>query len=273
MSHQTAQTTPVISSMKVDAHLTHMTSFVRHEQCPKCAKLGNDRGHNNLGIYADGSAWCFSCGYFKPASGIEKLKAKAQDNLGGLGKTVYLPGDVDFELPKKSWDYLRQYSLTEEDIHANKIMWSESYQRTIFPYFGKDGLLGWQGRTHNPSDKRKWYSQGNLKDLLHICSSRGSSTTKRSIALVEDIISAIRVGHVLQATPLFGSHLSLNQALRIHLLADVLILWLDKDKEQYSIQRAKQLRDLGIPTYSVISDQDPKCYNNKEVEELLLTIC
>lgn len=31
-------------------------SCVDHIQCPRCSKHGNDRSHNNLAVYADGSS-------------------------------------------------------------------------------------------------------------------------------------------------------------------------------------------------------------------------
>lgn len=40
------------------------TSRVTHkEQCPKCAKQGNDQSRDNLICYEDGGKYCFACGY------------------------------------------------------------------------------------------------------------------------------------------------------------------------------------------------------------------
>ena len=43
--------------------------FLRHEACPKCRETGNDKDGNNLARYADGSAYCFACGYVERADG------------------------------------------------------------------------------------------------------------------------------------------------------------------------------------------------------------
>jgi len=247
-----------------------MSNFVRHERCPVCAAQGKDRNGNNLGVYSDGSCYCFSCGYTKSSKGIERLKEATQKGDTILASPIYLPGDSTLELPGLARDYLRNYSLTEEDINVNRIMWSEQYQRVIFPYFDGGGLLGWQGRyLGSNSGKGKWFSQGDLKDILHICETARTHHDQRSIVLVEDIISAIRVGHTNPAAPLFGSHLSTKTALRYNKLYDNIILWLDKDKELYSIKVAQQLRAMGIPCRSVITDKDPKEYSDTEIVDIL----
>ena len=247
-----------------------MSNFVKHDRCPKCALEGKDTNGNNLGIYSDGSCYCFSCGYYKPGNGIARLKETTHQGTNLLESPIYLPFDSVFELPTIARTYLNQYSITEEDIYVNRIMWSEDLQRLIFPYFGGEGLLGWQGRyLGNHNNKTKWYSQGNLKDILKICQGPRTDTNQRSIVLVEDVLSAIRVGHTNPTSPLFGSHLSTKTALRYNKLYDNIILWLDKDKELYSIQVARQLRELGIPCRSVITNKDPKEYSNIAIVDIL----
>ena len=247
-----------------------MSNFVRHEQCPACAKLGKDNHHDNLGIFADGSVYCWSCGYSRSAKGTEKLKEALQRTDTTIAKTVSLPRDICFELPVIARDYLRKYSLTQEDINVNRIMWSEEWQRIVFPYFDGERLLGWQGRyLGNQSNKGKWYSQGDLKDIMHICGTRGTPTNERTLVLVEDVVSAIRVGHTVACAPLFGSHLSVKNALRYNILYPELVLWLDKDKEKYSMSCAHQLQMLGLHCISITTDKDPKEYSDKEIREIL----
>ena len=247
-----------------------MSNFVRHERCPKCAAEGKDRHGDNLAVFDDGSQFCFSCGFHTSSKGITKLKASSQNGDTISTRTVCLPRDCTLELPGLARNYLRNYSLTEEDINVNRIMWSEEYQRVIFPYFDGGGLLGWQGRyLGNNSSKRKWFSQGDLKDIINICQGPRTDTNQRSITLVEDIISAIRVGHTNPAAPLFGSHLATKTALRYNKLYDNIILWLDKDKELYSIQVARKLREIGIPCRSVITNKDPKEYSDTAIVDIL----
>ena len=51
-----------------------MAHFVRHAKCPECTKLGKDRDGNNLGVYSDGSVYCFACGYTRNASPIQTYR-------------------------------------------------------------------------------------------------------------------------------------------------------------------------------------------------------
>lgn len=235
-----------------------------------CAKEGKDKDGNNLGVYSDGGVYCFSCGYSRSAQGTQRLKKAAQGGTEPLAKPVCLPRDVDFELPRVARDYLRGYALTQEDINVNRIMWSEEWQRLIFPYFGEGGLLGWQGRyLGNSSGKAKWYSQGDLKDIIHTCGNEKPGFGQRPVVLVEDIISAIRVGHSCEASALFGSHLSTARAFRYSRFYDKIIVWLDKDKELYSIKLCQHLRQLGLVCRSVITDKDPKEYSDQEIVDIL----
>ena len=44
--------------------------FLHNEPCPKCREKGKDRHGNNLGVFSDGHVRCWSCGYYKGASGM-----------------------------------------------------------------------------------------------------------------------------------------------------------------------------------------------------------
>lgn len=251
-----------------------MSNFLRHTQCPRCATAGKDKNGNNLGVYADGSVFCFSCGYRRSAKGIERLKAATSARTTTLESQICLPGDVEFSIPQRAWDFLGQYQLTKEDVNEHRIMWSEQWQRLIFPYFDGERLCGWQGRylgDPHPVGKNpaKWFSQGNLQDLLHICGQNSKNADQCGIVLVEDIISAIKVGHMYPASPLFGSHLSTKQAVRYAVFFTDLILWLDFDKATYSMSKSQHLRDLNLVSRSVITEKDPKEYSEKEIQKFL----
>lgn len=53
-----------------------MANFLRHEQCPYCASLGNDSSQDNLAVYDDGSTYCFSCTRSTAVSGASSNKSK-----------------------------------------------------------------------------------------------------------------------------------------------------------------------------------------------------
>lgn len=50
------------------------SKVVERRQCPKCAALGNDKTKDNLVIYDDAHAKCFSCGYMEQPGGKKGMK-------------------------------------------------------------------------------------------------------------------------------------------------------------------------------------------------------
>ena len=52
--------------------------FDHHEQCPECAKRGNDTSGDNLGVFTDGHKFCFCCQYYVPAGGLSVEDAQAR---------------------------------------------------------------------------------------------------------------------------------------------------------------------------------------------------
>lgn len=247
------------------AHCTH------HSACPVCTRSGNDRNRDNLGVYSDGSKYCFRCGYFETATG----KARLTRALGHSGskqsatrKPITLPPDITTSLPGIARDFLTGFELTENDLKRNTIVWSDKFSRVIFPYFANNGLSAWQGRyLGQEKDKAKWFSQGNLQELLHIVGNQKAKT----VVLCEDIISAIKIAKcgVVCASPLFGSHVSVQRMLQLKKNYDRLLIWLDKDVMQKSVKYAQQSRLVGLPCSTIITDLDPKSVSSKQIVDIV----
>ena len=241
-----------------------MSHFLKHTECPKCRAIGNDRTGNNLGVYSDGSLYCFMCGYYVSATGVSKYKAQKEVEVK---KSICLPYDVDTVLPTLAKEYLTKYNITEKDRIRHTILWSETYQRLVFPYFGQDELLGWQGRYlgNDPEKlkKSKWFSQGDLKTILHIVGNQSSEIC----IVVEDVISAIRISHVpnIAAIPLFGSHLSTEKILQIKYFCDTILVWLDPDMRVKAAKFSHRVRQLGLKSRVIYSNKDPKDHMEDEI--------
>ena len=168
------------------------SEFIRHKPCPNCGS------RDKLAEYTDHS-YCFGCGYTIKA----KVKTKPAYKPPAL---TAIPDDCEPYIPAKASDWLQQYQLTANELIFNKVMWSESRDLLVFPYFGQyNELLGWQGRYFGDNPKHpKWFTKGNVKDFIHIIGL--DKTYKNStIVYVEDIISAIKVGRVYGCVPIFGS--------------------------------------------------------------------
>jgi hypothetical protein len=236
---------------------------MKREQCPKCASYGKDRSHDNLAVYPDGSKYCFSCGYFVTSRNIE-YRINPCTEIKNSTVLKLLPSDVTTNIPKEVNEYLLINNIYPKDIINNFIHWSPSEERICFPIFVDGKYIGWQGRSL--TRKPKWYSQGIDDKLIYL-----TNNTSSTVVLVEDIISAINVGkQPYSCCCLFGSNVSLARIQTLALLGkDKFILWLDKDKEIESLQRAEDLRLLGFRCYSLTTDKDPKYYSQENIHMLL----
>lgn len=247
-----------------------MSTVERHEPCPKCRKDGHDNTGDNLARYADGGAYCFRCGYYETATGTKSATELIGGSVGNKPQprpTCYLPADITTELPEKARNYLEKYSLTPLDISKNMLLWSEERHRIIFPYFVKGELVAWQGRDINAKGAGKWYSRGNLTDLIYIL----GNPYQQTVILVEDIISAIRCGsvHTTAALPLFGSIIKTKLLLQLNERFHRVLIWLDKDKEMYSRKMSKYAREFGMDCRSIVTDLDPKEYSDSEILDII----
>lgn len=242
--------------------------MVTKTQCPECAKRGKDNHKDNLVFFDNGAGYCFSCGYYQYK---DKRYLKNKKPLNIDPKLIALPWDITHNLPEIVLNYLNSFYLTKQEIKENNILWSDYYQRVCFPVFSKDKqLLAWQGRyLGNDTTKPKWFSQGNLKEILHIIKPKRNST----LILTEDIVSAIRVGSQENfcASPLFGSHIDIKKLYQygFAISPNQYILWLDKDKEIESYKFAQNARQSGLPCVTIVTDRDPKTYTHMEIKRIL----
>ena len=240
-----------------------MNSMVTMTQCPECARKGKDNHKDNLAVYPNGAVYCFSCGY-RNKSPI-KYKPTVERT-----KIIKLPWDITHKLPLHVKHYLNSFYLTKKEIIENNILWSDYTQRVCFPLFTKGKLLGWQGRyLGDDKTKPKWFSQGNLKEIIHIIKPKRNST----LVLTEDIVSAIRVGSQENfcASPLFGSHIDIKKLYQYDfaISPNQYLLWLDKDKEIESYKFTQNARQSGLPCVTIVTDRDPKTYTHMEIKRIL----
>jgi hypothetical protein len=239
-----------------------MTSQLLYKtRCPKCARKGKDRSGDNLGVYSDGHSFCYSCGHTDAASIEGKLKKSTKEP-----KVIpTLPEDISFKLSHEAVAWLDQYF---ERIDFPKCYWSQSERKLyfLFPngeyqyrYFGSD------------KDHPKWVGYGINENLLHIMGSRLCpplhSTTCHSLVLVEDIISAIKVGHITPTLCLFGSNISLKRLATLKQLGyNKIIIWLDWDKKEYAINASRLAQSIGLQTHVIHTQLDPKEYSIEEIK-------
>lgn len=101
--------------------------------------------------------------------------------------------------------------------------------------------------------RAKWRTWG---DSHRHCEVVGSGPC---VVLVEDLISAHKVGQVTAAVPLFGVEWHTPHLFYLQQEKKPVKLWLDKDQEGSVKRKAMNLQLLiGCPVDIVITDKDPK---------------
>ena len=86
-----------------------------------------------------------------------------------------------------------------------------------------------------------------------------------------DILSAIKVSRQQQvcSAPLLGSSLATNFEEELVNNYQTVYVWLDRDKAKNAIKIKNRLKSLGLESKAIITNLDPKEYNNKEIEQWL----
>lgn len=269
-----------------------MSRIVTYEPCPACRRVGRDSRGDNLAVYDDGGAHCFACKYHEfPKHYVPKKKVE------NVPKSLR-PFDYTREVPAAALKWLLQYGLPWS-YWKESLGYSPKEGRLVFDvgnpldfsigrYIeeldqggalrrgGELPVLGTKGQESSyksPSstpnqDKpvRKWFVWGDCHKHTEVVGAERDGP----IVLVEDLISAHKVGQVTTAVPLFGTKL---YPCHIHTLINKnkpVVLWLDKDQELNVKKQAWQLESvINRPVKVVITDKDPKELSFESIKDIL----
>lgn len=227
-----------------------MSNFIKHNPCPKC------NSKDNLGEWDD-HFYCFGCQYYKLKNDLNTLrtrvfKSKSPSNVIDNSKLNITP-----ELPPVAIKWLLSYGITPTEILKYNFQWCIDNGTLIL----LNTNTYWQGRSFKNFGP-KYLSNGPKPLTIY-----GESDT---IILVEDILSAIKVArHSVCATPLLGSSLSIENERILANKYKTIYVWLDRDKAKNAIKIKNRFKALGLQSKVIITDKDPKEYNNKEITEWL----
>lgn len=238
--------------------------------CPHC---GDTRERLYTKAVRDGSVqYCHNCQYrgfirgdkqASPKSVLERaeilFKTYKTGETIGYAKHIQLPHDFTLDLPDKALAWLYKYQITDEEIRQFRFGWSQRLKRLILPVYRDDQLVYYQGRTFDPITKinPKYLNirQSGAKNVYFLCSS--SNIHNNSIVMVEDILSAIKVGRQFNSIALLGSYLP-DSMLPVFKKYNKVFIWLDADKYKESIKMMQKLGARGTPTRVISTPKDPK---------------
>jgi hypothetical protein len=199
-----------------------------------------------------------------------------------------LPSDFTREVPARGWRWLLQYGLPYS-YWQPYTGYSEKDERLIITIpdtsnvaFSLGRYIGESSSEGNHASRRKWYAYGNCHESAHLLypgwnkegsegnDIRGDYLESREVVLVEDIISAHKVGQTNACIPLFGTHISDPVVNLLRFIGLPVVLWLDKDQENGIQKKAMGLSILlNKPVRYIFTSADPKLHSVNQIKDIL----
>lgn len=247
--------------------------------CPVCGEGTNTKAmivSHNIKAY---SGSCFACSHqpfeMKGKQTLAELAELKRINNESLrpreGSLQQLPRDYTSDIPLEGRLWLYANGITEKLKTQYSIGYSERLRRVILPIYNSQGTLSWfqcrallegqQPKYLQPSgDKHSVVFQSKLRETEH-----NSST----VVVVEDIISAIRVGEVCNTISLLGTKATTAQVNCLSKYGTV-ITWFDSDKAgKRGSTSIRQSCSLLTNTANIVTEHDPKFYSKQQIKEIL----
>lgn len=231
-----------------------MGVFLHHEPCPRCGS------RDNLGRYADGSAWCFGgCGYREKANRVPIYNPQW---LEKDDEAIILDEDLCNEYPSHVVAWLNSYGITVREALIYGWKYSPRRDQLVFIWYDEAGNPTLtQARNFWSRSKVKYFTQGPTQQILPIFRF-GASVGETKLVVVEDVLSAVKISRQTDAMPCLGSTLSNSKLTRLRAFYGLLGVWLDADKWTNAVDIANRAKLLGFETKVIYTEKDPKEYEN-----------
>lgn len=217
---------------------------------------------------------CYRCGFTDRSSkGQQTLAELARikelnDTVANLELKLELPDDFTNEIPRSGRLWLFKAGIHEATWRKYGIGYSKSLERVVLPVYDDEGNLVWyQCRAVHRGQTPKYIQPSSSRE--HIMFTAGVTADRTRIIVVEDILSAIRVGKHNASCSLLGTKITTSQAGLLGAYSNV-TTWLDGDEAgkrgSYNIRRT-----LGLicEVSNIVTDKDPKELSDREIKQCL----
>lgn len=212
----------------------------------------------------DDHYYCFSCKAYIKKSNYSPIsyKKRNRDEIDYPEEAIFNPR----KFPLDACKWLYENRIFDHLIEEYKIFYLPDSHRVGIPTLTRQGeLLNYQTRRLNDDDNSPKYLGRGSKNLFH------SRFTKTNYCvIVEDMLSAIRVGELCSCVALCGTSLPRTKIWDIVDLFKAAIIWLDGDAP--GIKAASKIEhqlSLYMPCKIIRSTEDPKTYSKKEIRGIL----
>lgn len=219
-------------------------AFIKFHPCGRCGS------RDNLAEYTDGFH-CFGCGYHAMKRNLSRFKPLSKANL-------YDDITLEKTLAIDHLKWLLGYGLSSKECEQFKSCYKKG-EKAVNLLVLTHGADYWQAR--NFGYGVKYLSSGKKPFIVY-----GQGDV---LVLVEDIISAVKVGRQYVAVPMLGSKPASEWNIYIKPYKRV-IIWGDRDKARQNVTLSRRLGEwLGKKIEVVISEKDPKEYTDNEIKEFI----
>lgn len=242
-------------------------------ECPENCGSGEKLSVN----HSIKSYWCncYRCGFsdteFKGAQTLGELKRinDLNEAAASIELTLELPKDFTNDIPRHGRSWLFKAGINVPTWTTYNIGYSKTLDRVILPIYNEEGSLIWyQCRALQQGQKPKYLQPARDRSKIMFRVIKDKRDTQSAI-IVEDILSAIRVGAHANTYSLLGTKITTEQASYFSKYQEV-TTWLDPDRAgrdgAYKIRRT-----LGLitDTKNIVTSTDPKDLSDKQIKEHL----
>ena len=178
---------------------------------------------------------------------------------------LYLPDDFTTDIPDRGKVWLLKYGITMDEARHYKMGSYQSGNRLFLGVFdSNNNLVYFQGRYLGTVDKyNPKYLNVKAKGARDVYFRSGSG---RILCVVEDILSAIKVGRHVSGLALLGSYIPLSLINILNEGYDKVYIWLDPDKQKEAVKYSKLFGSMiDCPVIPILLDKDPKEYTNHAI--------
>ncbi len=236
---------------------------------------GNDRLYVTLKDSGEVLAYCHHCGArgrFSMDVSKYAVSPRTPTYAGSGVKKVTLPYDLveDFtKFPSNVQGWITKYGITPREAEQASIGYSPSLDRVILPCYYKGELEGFEARSITGAEPKSLHYGSRLQQAWpHL-------TNEKSICLVEDYLSGIKVNRFVNTHVNFGTHLTNDKVKRLKeqfpKVTEAFIFFDNDNSQVKGLQlQAKKLIEVlwGIEAVVVLSNKDPKEHTDQELKEL-----
>lgn len=240
----------------------------------RCGEPGCGKDNSQLVSHDEHGyrAWCFRCRIPKFEShglrSIELIERHRKERAIQRAVAVTLPEDYTLQVPPRAAIWYYKYGISAELAAMYGIGYTPELDRVVLPVYESGDLVAVQMRAVDPARKMKYLNPLGPKVSSAIFESAPATGVT---VVVEDILSAIKVGRVHHATSILGTNMTDQRALKIAQRNNTVLLWLDGDKagKRGAVAAEKQLRLLGVNVVRITTADDPKTYSLEEIRSII----